>query len=75
MFKIDVEPEWPKEGARPRIWGTGIAKRGCVFKIDVEPESPHEGGVLKIYDRPESPNEGVCLRISLNRNRQMRGRV
>ena len=44
MFEKDVEPESPNEGARLRIGGTGIAKRG---KIDVEPESPHEGACLR----------------------------
>ena len=60
MFRIDVEPESPKEGARLRIWGSRIAKRQGVFKIDVE---------------PESPNEGACLRYTIGRNRQMSGRV
>ena len=33
MFKIDDEVASPNEGARLRLWGTGIAKRGGVFKM------------------------------------------
>ena len=41
MFKIDVEPASPNEGACLRIWGTGIAKRGGALKIDDEVASPN----------------------------------
>ena len=40
-----------------------------------EPESPNEGACFLIDDESESRNEGAYLRFTMNRNRQMRGRV
>ena len=68
MFKIDVEPESPNEGACLRY----MLKRNDPMRGGVA--SPNEGACRKHFE-PESPNEGACLRYVLDRNRRMRGRV